>query len=167
MEPNTCPWSGHAAPITSFGIAIPGQPFRRRREVAQPGDGTFVASDQAKAAADTARAQLRQAEAEAHEANQEANYAVLAADADGVVMETLAEPGQVVSAGQTVLKLAHRGAREAVVNLPATVHPALGSIARATLYGGIGGRSPAYLRQLSDGMVLVTKDGVAQSAPPN
>jgi biotin carboxyl carrier protein len=28
------------------------------------------------------------------------------ADADGVVMETLAEPGQVVSAGQVVLRLA-------------------------------------------------------------
>jgi RND family efflux transporter MFP subunit len=122
----------------------------RYRTLLTAGVASKQSYDQAKAAADTAGAQLRQAEAEAHEANQEASYAVLAADADGVVMETLAEPGQVVSTGQTVLKLAHRGAREAVVNLPETVHPALGSIARATLYDGVGGRSPAYLRQLSD-----------------
>jgi RND family efflux transporter MFP subunit len=106
--------------------------------------------DQAKAAADTARAQLHQAEAEAKEANKEAGYSVLDADADGVVVETLAEPGQVVSAGQTVLKLAHAGLREAAVNLPETVHPALGSIAEATVYDDKGTRSPTYLRQLSD-----------------
>jgi hypothetical protein len=39
-----------------------------------------------------------------------------------------------VAAGQPVLKLAHAGPREAAVNLPETVRPALGSIARATLF---------------------------------
>jgi len=75
---------------------------------------------------------------------------VLAADADGVVVETLAEPGQVVAAGQTVVRLAHSGPREATVNLPETVHPALGSIAQASLYDGVEARSPARLRQLSN-----------------
>src|SRR5215216_7781830 len=57
--------------------------------------------EQAKAALDTAQAQLAAAEAEARVAENEATYSVLVADADGMVIETLGEPGQVVSAGQT------------------------------------------------------------------
>lgn len=78
-----------------------------------------------------------------------AGYAVLTADADGVVVETLAEPGQVVAAGQPVVRLAHAGPREATISLPETVRPALGSEARA--YGFAGDKSgQARLRQLSN-----------------
>ena len=72
-----------------------------------------------------------------------------AADADGVVVETLAEPGQVVAAGQVVVRVAHAGRREAVIELPETLRPAIGSTGRATLYGS-GLTGPAKLRQLSD-----------------
>jgi hypothetical protein len=65
------------------------------------------------------------------------------------VVETLAEPGQVVAAGQTVVKLAHAGAREAAIYLPETLRPALKSTAKATLYGEKDS-VPAWLRQLSD-----------------
>lgn len=51
-------------------------------------------------------------------------------------------------AGQTVVKLARSGPREAAVNLPETLRPALGSAAYATLYGEAM-RVPARLRQLS------------------
>jgi RND family efflux transporter MFP subunit len=105
--------------------------------------------DRAKQAADTARAQLAEARARAQVARDEGGYSVLAADADGVVTDTLAEPGQVVAAGQTVVKLAHDGPREAAVYLPETIRPALGSFARATLYGETAS-APARLRQLSD-----------------
>jgi multidrug efflux pump subunit AcrA (membrane-fusion protein) len=67
-------------------------------------------------------------------AKDEAEYSLLVADADGTVIATFAEPGQVVAAGQPVLKLAPAGPREAAVNLPETVRPALGSIARSTLF---------------------------------
>jgi RND family efflux transporter MFP subunit len=106
--------------------------------------------DQAKAALDSANAQLAVAEAQAEVARNEAGYSLLVADADGTVVETLAEPGQVVTAGQIVVKLAHAGPREATVNLPETVRPAIGSPAQATVYGGTSARSPAHLRQLSD-----------------
>jgi RND family efflux transporter MFP subunit len=106
--------------------------------------------DQAKAALDSANAQLAAAEAQAEVARNEAGYSLLIADADGTVVETLAEPGQVVAAGQIVVKLAHAGPREATVNLPETVRPAIGSPAEATVYGGTSARSPARLRQLSD-----------------
>jgi RND family efflux transporter MFP subunit len=88
-------------------------------------------------------------------------------------METLSEPGQVVSAGQTVVRLAHAGAREASVDLPETVRPAIGSQATATLYGDLKSRSDARLRQLSDAANPTTRtyearyvlSGAAANAP--
>jgi RND family efflux transporter MFP subunit len=105
--------------------------------------------DQVKAAADSARAELNAAKAHADVARNDTSYAVLLADADGVVMETVAEPGQVVGAGQVVVRVAHAGQREAVVDLPETLRPAIGSTGRATLYG-TGLTGSAQLRQLSD-----------------
>ena len=105
--------------------------------------------DQIKAAADAAKAQLAATEAQAQVAKDEGDYSLLVADADGTVVETLAEPGQVITAGQTVVKLAHAGPREAAVNLPETVRPILGSAAQAVLYGQ-SESTPSRLRQLSD-----------------
>ncbi len=104
----------------------------------------------ARAALDTARAELAAAEAAAEVASNETDYAVLRADADGVVMQVLAEPGQVVTAGQVVMRLAHAGPREASVNLPEGFRPVLGTPAQAVVYGGNATPSPARLRQLSD-----------------
>jgi RND family efflux transporter MFP subunit len=102
-----------------------------------------------KAAAESARAELNAATAQADVARNETGYAVLLSDADGVVVETLGEPGQVVAAGQVVVRVARAGRREAVIQLPETLRPAIGSIGRASLYGnGLAG--PATLRQLSD-----------------
>src|SRR6185437_10524012 len=106
--------------------------------------------EQTKAALDTAAAQLAAAEAEARVAENGATYSVLPADADGTVVETFGEPGQVVSAGQTVVRLAQAGPREAVVALPETIRPAIGSGAEASVYGSDGHRYTAHLRQLSD-----------------
>jgi len=106
--------------------------------------------DQVKAAFDSAAAQLAAAEAQAQVAKNEAGYALLLADADGTVVETLAEPGQVVAAGQAVVRLAHSGPREATVNLPETVRPVIGSPAQVRVYGASAAASPALLRQLSD-----------------
>jgi hypothetical protein len=48
-----------------------------------------------------------------------------------------------------VVRVAHAGRREAVVELPETLRPAIGSAARASLYGS-GLTGAAKLRQLSD-----------------
>lgn len=103
-----------------------------------------------KASADAAKAQLNAAEAEADVAMNATRYSTLLADADGIVVDTLAEPGQVVGAGQAVVRVAHSGQREALIQLPETLRPALGSAATVELYGQ--GQSPgtARLRQLSD-----------------
>ncbi|RKT25668.1 RND family efflux transporter MFP subunit [Paraburkholderia sp. RAU2J] len=126
------------------------QDEERYRDLRGTGAISASAYDQAKAAADAARAQLNAAEADADVARNATGYAGLMADGDGVVMETLAEPGQVVSAGQPVVRLAHAGRREAVIQLPETLRPAIGSVAQATLFGSSGSTVPATLRQLSD-----------------
>jgi RND family efflux transporter MFP subunit len=114
------------------------------------------AHDAARSAAQSAKAALNAAKARADVARNETSYAVLVADADGVVVETLAEPGQVVSAGQIVIRLAHGGEREAVVDLPELVRPPIGSTGRATLYGS-GKSGSARLRQLSDAANPLTR----------
>jgi len=129
--------------------------------------------EQTKAASDTAEAQLAAAEAQARVAENEATYSVLVADADGMVVETPGEPGQVISPSQTVVRLAHAGPREAVVALPETIRPAIGSVAEASVYGGDGRRFTAHLRQLSDSADAQTRtydarfvlDGAAGAAP--
>lgn len=113
--------------------------------------------DQIKAAADAAKAQLKASESQADVAKNASSYAMLFADSDGVIVETLAEPGQVVSAGQAVIRIAHAGEREAVVNLPETLHPPIGMKAIATLYGKESRPSIAKLRQLSESADPLTR----------
>ena len=129
----------------------------RYRDLRGTGAISASAYDQVKAAADAAKAQLSAAEAQADVARNASRYADLVADGDGVVMETLAEPGQVVSAGQTVVRLAHAGRREAVIQLPETLRPAIGSLAQATLFSKEGVIVSAKLRQLSNSADRLTR----------
>jgi RND family efflux transporter MFP subunit len=128
--------------------------------------------DQDRAALDSAKAQLEAAEAQARVSNNSSEYAVLLADADGVIVQTLSEPGQVVAAGQTVIQLAHDGPREALINLPESVRPDLGTIASARLYGQ-DQTYQARLRELSEAADSASRtfearyvlEGEAASAP--
>ncbi|MEI2684456.1 efflux RND transporter periplasmic adaptor subunit [Erwinia aphidicola] len=129
----------------------------RYRGLVAAGAVSASAYDQIKAVADTAKAELSAAQAQANVAQNATGYAVLLADADGVVMDTLAEPGQVVSAGQPVVRLARAGQREAIVQLPETLRPAAGSEAEATLYGTGKQAVPAKLRLLSDAADPLTR----------
>lgn len=129
----------------------------RYRDLRGTGAISASAYDQIKAAADAAKAQLNAAEAQADLARNASHYAELLADADGIVMETLAEPGQVVSAGQAVVRLARAGRREAVIQLPETVRPAVGAVGQATLFGKEGVSVPAKLRQLSEAADRLTR----------
>ncbi len=145
---------------------------RRYRGLVSAGAVSASAYDQAKAAAVSAQAQLDAALAQARVAANTAAYAVLRAETDGVIVESLAEPGQVVAAGQPVLRLAHSGPREATISLPETVRPAIGSVASATLYNA---STPvtARLRQLSQAADPRTRtfearyvlEGAAAAAP--
>lgn len=129
----------------------------RYRDLRGTGAISASAYDQIKAAADAARAQLSAAQAQADVARNANRYTDLLADADGVVMETLVEPGQVVAAGQPVVRLAHAGRREAIIQLPETLRPQIGSVAQASLFGDAAVSVPATLRQLSESADRLTR----------
>jgi multidrug efflux system membrane fusion protein len=65
-----------------------------------------------------AKARVDQMRSQAAISSNQAAYTTLVADADGVVISVAAEPGQVLAAGQAVLRLARSGEKEVVVNAP-------------------------------------------------
>jgi RND family efflux transporter MFP subunit len=87
------------------------------------------------AALKAAEAQLNQAKAQAQAQSNQAGYARLTANSSGVITGVDAEVGQVVAAGQPVVRLAHDGPRDAVFAVPEAIALALkvGQHMKATL----------------------------------
>lgn len=123
---------------------------KRYRDLLGSGAISTAAYDQVKANSDAAQAQLSSARAQAKVSSNASGYANLVADHDGTIMETLAEPGQVISAGQPVIRLANAGEKEAVIQLPETVRLPIGFVGQATVFGKEDTNIPAKLRQLSN-----------------
>ena len=113
--------------------------------------------DASKADKSAAKAALDAAESQADIAQNSSRYTELTAVADGVVEETMAEPGQVVAAGEPVVRLAAGENREAVIQLPETLRPRIGSTVEASLFGKGGNTVPATLRELSDSADPLTR----------
>lgn len=122
---------------------------RRLRELVAIKAVSVQEYEQAKSAADATTAQLGSAVAYAAQLENQVGYAVLRAEADGVVMDVPADVGQVVTAGAVVVRLAHDGAREAVIDLPEGNVSRAKSTAVARLYADQGQTFPAKLRELS------------------
>lgn len=90
------------------------------------------------AALDAKETALTSAAAQAGMARNQTAYATLSADHGGIVAAVLAEPGQVVSAGQPVLRIARDGEREIAIALPETAVTGLkpGTTATISLWSG-------------------------------
>src|SRR5258708_15694665 len=93
----------------------------RARELRAKGWATDAQMDQARATADEARARLNRAQRSVELTNNSLSYATITADSRGVVTATLIDPGQVVSAGQTPIRLARFSEKETLGALPATL----------------------------------------------
>lgn len=65
-----------------------------------------------------AQAQLEQAQVQLKSQGNQAGYATLVADVAGIITAVEAEPGQVVSAGSPVVRIAQDGARDVVFSVP-------------------------------------------------
>jgi len=120
----------------------------RQRRLLDAGAVSRSAYDAALASAQSAQASVAAARSGAQQAGNQAAYGVLVADADGVVTEVLAQPGQVVSPGAVVVRLARAGNREAAVAVPETQLASLPRDAQAYLYGSTA-PIPARLREVS------------------
>lgn len=110
------------------------------------------------AALKAADAALNQAKAQAHAQSNQAGYARLTASHAGVITAVEAEVGQVVSAGQPVLRLAHDGPRDAVFAVPEQMALALklGQSMQATL-ASTGQALQGKVREISASADPVTR----------
>ena len=122
------------------------------------------------AALDAKVTTAKAAEAQAQLAKNQATYTTLAADAAGVVAAVLAEPGQVVAAGQGVFRIARDGEREVAVNIPESRIAGLniGAAATVTLWAGqnnAGGKTyRGRLRELAPAADPATRTFAARIA---
>ena len=66
----------------------------------------------------TTKARLEQARAQVATARNQSSYTSLVAEADGVITSVNLEPGQVVSAGQPVMRFARPDEKEIAINVP-------------------------------------------------
>lgn len=119
---------------------------RRYRELRAQG---FVSQS----ALDAAEAALKAAAAQAGLARNQSGYTTLHAGHAGVITAVLAEAGQVVGAGQPVLRLAQDGEREVVIAIPEShqAHLKIGAPAEVTLPAAGENQAPmaGRLRELS------------------
>lgn len=92
--------------------------FKRYQELKEQNFVSGAELERRDAVLKAAQAQLDQAQAQLAAQGNQASYAVLRADASGVVTAVLAERGQVVAAGSPVLQIAQDGARDVVFAVP-------------------------------------------------
>ncbi|MFZ4760222.1 MAG: efflux RND transporter periplasmic adaptor subunit, partial [Burkholderiaceae bacterium] len=107
--------------------------------------------DRQQATFDAANARLKAAEAQQLQASNAIQFQVLAADVAGVVTAVEAEVGQVVAAGQPVIRVAQVGEREIAINVPeADLRAARDTKEWVVIVPALGGRVlPGKLRELS------------------
>jgi RND family efflux transporter MFP subunit len=139
----------------------------RARDLRAKGWTTDAQMDQAGAAADEARARLNRAQRSVELTNNSLSYATLVADSRGVVTATLIEPGQVVASGQTAIRIARFGEKEAVVAIPETlVGRAKEGVASVTLWSEPDRKYTATLREIAPNADPATRTYLAKFSLP-
>jgi RND family efflux transporter MFP subunit len=93
--------------------------FERQETLLAQGWTTRVNFDQAEQARQTTQSQVDAAEAQLKTAHDLVSFTELKADAPGVITETGPRAGEVVQAGQVIIRLARKDGRDAVFDIPA------------------------------------------------
>jgi RND family efflux transporter MFP subunit len=141
---------------------------RRALELQTKGWTAAATVEKARAGAEEARGRQTRAQRSLELARNSLDYATLVADADGLITATLAEPGQVVAAGQAVARLAHLGEMEALVALPETfVERARKAEGSLTLWSLPGHSYDVKLRELASAADAATRTYAARYAIAN
>src|SRR5215813_13889847 len=148
-------------------LAQAGASEQRAKDLRAKGWTTDAQMDSARAAADEARARLNRAERQVELTKNSLSYATLAADARGVVTATLIEPGQVVAAGQTAIRVARFAEKEAVVAIPETlVGRAKDGVATVSLWSEPDKKYAARLREIAPSADPATRTYLAKFSLP-
>jgi RND family efflux transporter MFP subunit len=139
----------------------------RAKELRAKGWATDAQTDQARAAADEARARLNRAERSVDLTKNSLSYATLVADARGVVTATMIDPGVVVAAGQTAIRVARFAEKEAVVAIPETLlERAKTGAASVTLWSEPDKKYTARLREIAPAADPATRTYLAKFSLP-
>lgn len=122
--------------------------------------------DRRQSAAAAAQTQLDAAEARLKQSANQLAYATLVADADGVITSVEAEVGQVVAAGQTIVRLVRPGDRELAIAVPESLRA---HVAHASAFTVVANALPGKtwtgrLRELSPAADPVTRTYAARIA---
>ena len=137
--------------------------YRRFKELRDQGFISSADLERRDTTLKASQAQLDQAKSQASVQGNQAGYAVLTADASGVITGIDADPGTVVAAGSPVLRLAHDGPRDLVFSVPedkAGLIKALGAQPgsfKVRLWGAAAELLPATLREIAAAADPVTR----------
>ena len=140
---------------------------QRAKDLRAKGWTTDAQMDQSRAAADEARARFNRAERSVELTKNSLSYATLVADTRGVVTATLIDSGQVVSSGQTAVRVARFAEKEAVVSIPETlVGRAKDGVATVTLWSDADKKYAAKLREVAPSADPATRTYLAKFSLP-
>ena len=137
--------------------------FKRYKDLHDQGFIGAAELERRESAVKTARAQLEQARAQSSVQGNQAAYATLTADASGVITAIDAEPGMVVAAGVSVVRLAHDGPRDVVFSVPEDKVGLIKALAAqpgaftVKVWGAAGAPLPATVREVSASADAITR----------
>ena len=137
--------------------------YRRYKELRDQGFISSAELERRDTTLKASQAQLDQAKAQSSVQGNQAGYAVLAADASGVITGVDADPGTVVAAGAPVLRLAHDGPRDVVFSVPEDKAGLIKALSaqpgsfKVRLWGASGELLSANLREIAASADPVTR----------
>lgn len=141
----------------------------RYRQLMSSGYATPQRYEEAKKRLQQANDELADAQAQLAFARDQLNYTQLVAPGDGVVLSTLADPGQVVSAGQPVIQVADPSQREAVFAVADTAIGLayVGLKVKVTMKGDAAIATTGAIREIAPSADPVTRTYAVRVALPD
>ena len=132
-------------------LAVAKSDFERNQKLFDEGVIGASGLDHYQATYTAAQAQLEAAQAQLRSMSNQTGYAELRADHDGIITAVMGEPGQVVAAGQAVMRLAHSGEVEVASQVPEDqiARVRTGMAVQVTLWANPGSAIPGTVRELA------------------
>lgn len=143
--------------------------YRRFKDLRDQGFISAAELERRETTFKAAQAQLAQAQALSGVQSNQARYSTLVADTGGVVTAVEAEPGAVLSAGSTVLRVAQDGPRDVVFSVPEDQAGALRALQgsagalRVTVWGADSVQLAATVREVAAVADPVTRTFVVKA----
>lgn len=118
---------------------------------------------------DATKAQVEAQRAQVRAMSNQTGYSELRADHDGVITAAMGEPGQVMAAGQTVVRLAHSGEVEVASNVPEDQvgRVRAGMAVQVSLWASPGAPTEGVIRELASSADAATRTYALRVSVPH